>query len=596
MDRDSRTTHFVHSSNTTYVYLWTSRQFQQEQVQWEDVNTLLQHHGFKPVHLADPVENKNISDLIVLDKKSAGEIRTTLRTMLTDSKRRQALIQELIKSNNTLKEEVHAHTSRAAQHSESATELEGLLDGVRTRVQDLEDRYLGKAAQQHGHAQQLQREQQEARKRCEVLEQKLSQQREEAAQLQRKLHFTVKEEERRSARQSRTFQHVCNKVSQQNSPADQQLLDVIDFYETKMTQLLDELRSVKGQPEGSQVAHQTGLKTVTPSFKTILKAYQKQQTGSKAQIEELKREVESLKQELETRLSLRDVKFYKHKLRLLEGSKKHNNRLLKEDDASEISEDTRDQAREASLCAHYHHLLNEIRAVVANPSAPLRLHRQRPSSAGLDLAEFHTVLPTLEVWAQQIRLLKDLQRALNQLTARLMPWQPCDGGHNAAEAVTVEDMLLLVDTMLENTSADDDKVLSSPTRYTLGSMVSHFQKLFDVTSLSGVYPRMNEVYSRLGETSNTMRNLRDVLHLDSRVPPAEVVNQVARLVSSTEHTAGLQDVLGDADIDRIIIKVKQHEEFFPAFHALIMDILQTLGVSQLDDILPALKSLKQTAQ
>lgn len=27
----------------------------------------------------------------------------------------------------------------------------------------------------------------------------------------------------------------------------------------------------------------------------------------------------------------------------------------------------------------------------------------------------------------------------------------------------------------------------------------------------------------------------------------------------------------------IIIKVKQHEEFFPAFHALITEILQTLG-------------------
>lgn len=42
-------------------------------------------------------------DLIVLDKKSAGEIRMSLRTMLTDSERRQALIQELIKSNNQLK-------------------------------------------------------------------------------------------------------------------------------------------------------------------------------------------------------------------------------------------------------------------------------------------------------------------------------------------------------------------------------------------------------------------------------------------------------------------------------------------------------------
>lgn len=60
------------------------------------------------------------------------------------------------------------------------------------------------------------------------------------------------------------------------------------------------------------------------------------------------------------------------------------------------------------------------------------------------------------------------------------------------------------------------QVLRSPTRYTLGSMVSHFQKLFDVSSLSGVYPRMNEVYSRLEEMRNIMRNLRDVLQLGKR--------------------------------------------------------------------------------
>lgn len=37
---------------------------------------------------------------------------------------------------------------------------------------------------------------------------------------------------------------------------------------------------------------------------------------------------------------------------------------------------------------------------------------------------------------------------------------------------------------------------------------------------------------------------------DRRVPPAEVVNQVAKLVSSSEHNAGFHNLLGDADIDR----------------------------------------------
>lgn len=51
-------------------------------------------------------------------------------------------------------------------------------------------------------------------RRCEILEQKLSKQKEEATQLQRKLHFITKKEEQRLALQ--------RQASQQRSPADQQ--------------------------------------------------------------------------------------------------------------------------------------------------------------------------------------------------------------------------------------------------------------------------------------------------------------------------------------------------------------------------------------
>lgn len=56
-------------------------------------------------------------------------------------------------------------------------------------------------------------------------------------------------------------------------------------------------------------------------------------------------------------------------------------------------------------------------------------------------------------------------------------------------------------------------MLRTPTKPTLQAMVSHFQKLFDVPSLRGVYPRMNEVYTRLAEMNNAMRNLRDILDI-----------------------------------------------------------------------------------
>lgn len=48
--------------------------------------------------------------------------------------------------------------NRATQHSQRAAELEHLLATVKTRVQDLEDRCLGKAVQQLSHSHQLQQE------------------------------------------------------------------------------------------------------------------------------------------------------------------------------------------------------------------------------------------------------------------------------------------------------------------------------------------------------------------------------------------------------------------------------------------------------
>lgn len=56
--------------------------------------------------------------------------------------------------------------SHAAQQSQRATELQGLLDEVKSKVQHLEERCLGKAVQQHSHTQQLQKENKEAKVVC----------------------------------------------------------------------------------------------------------------------------------------------------------------------------------------------------------------------------------------------------------------------------------------------------------------------------------------------------------------------------------------------------------------------------------------------
>uniref|UniRef100_A0A8C8GF33 Centrosomal protein of 70 kDa n=1 Tax=Oncorhynchus tshawytscha TaxID=74940 RepID=A0A8C8GF33_ONCTS len=621
MDRKNTKAVF-HSRDKTYVFLWTYSQFQQEQTEWDAVNRLLQHHGFKPVHFADPVENKNLADLVLLEKKSACDIRTMLRTMLTDSDRRQTLIQELIQSNNQLKEEAQQHVSRAARQSQRVTELEGVLDGVKSKLQDLEDGYIGKAAQQHSKVHQLQQDKRDAQKRCQGLEQKLSEEKDVASQLQRKLYFTVTEEEKRVARQNQVFQQIHKRSARPNSPVDQQVLDVIDIYEAQMEQILFSMFCF--------------VFMTTP----FLTSYQEQLKDTKAQRVELRKEIQQLKQNLESRPTVKELKSYKEQLRRMDRLIQQNNmrsaQEFKEEESAALS--NQEVAKARALAARhekvlvYLHLskagasinplyfvfdsdfaglfalpdfqvLNDIRAVLTTSGAPLRLHRARPSTShqlsnrASEMVEFDELLSSLEMWADQLSSLKDLHCALSKLMLRLLPWQPA-GANSLMESVRVEDLMLLVDTLLEETNSGEDMVLRSPTKNTLQSMVSHFQKLFDITSLSGVYPRMNEVYTRLGEMTNAMRNLRDILALDDRAPPSEVVNQVASLVNSPEATVGheLHVLLGTSDIDSIILKVKEHEEFFPAFYFLVQELLQTLDVDCLDDIMPVLRSLKSRAE
>lgn len=60
------------------------------------------------------------------------------------------------------REEAQEQTRWAVHHQERTMELEALLDGVKSKVQELEDRCLGKAARQYSCTQQLEQEKQEA--------------------------------------------------------------------------------------------------------------------------------------------------------------------------------------------------------------------------------------------------------------------------------------------------------------------------------------------------------------------------------------------------------------------------------------------------
>lgn len=96
-----------------------------------------------------------------------------------------------------------------------------------------------------------------------------------------------------------------------------------------------------------------------------------------------------------------------------------------------------------------------------------------------------------------------------------MPWKP-EATHEQDHApLTLQKLKETVDVLCQENRTSPTEIRSErePSLNQLKSIVAHFQKLFDVNSIGGVFTRMNEVYMRLGETYNAMNNMREFLGL-----------------------------------------------------------------------------------
>ncbi|MBN3307535.1 CEP70 protein, partial [Amia calva] len=559
------------------------------------------------------MENRNLADLVLLEKKSASEIQLVLQSVLKDTERRQVLIQELIQSNNQLKPWIIPGSSQPRQASARPSAVRRILL-LSVTPHAIAMVHGGSPHGQRGISGSCCFFHRLLKKRYQLLEQKLGEEREVISQLQKKLYFTVKEEEERVRRQNNVFLQIRKRAAKPHSPLDQQILDVIDVYEAQIHDLRSEIRThsaepVEGNPEHLQCGRETERKhalDATPHYKALLESYQSQLKETKAQKEELRRSIQSLRQELESRCVLtvfpglvftcrptaKEFKSYQQQLKRMDRISRQNN--VKRHAGQPLPELPEGQSRSDLKSKRFHSLhqffsfffknvckelevqnlndlvtvaklrtqqadsvprltkqiLNAIKSILNNPRAPLLLYKQKPYPESTGKEEYEHLLPTIDLWAEQLISLKDLHGALRTLLLRMVPWHSA-GARSSSEGVRVEELLLMADMLLEET-AKNDKEVRSPTRSTLQAMVSHFQKLFDVNSISGVYPRMNEVYTKLGEMTNAMRNLRDILVLDDGAPPSAVVNKVGKLCCSVSDDAGphLQRLLETHDIDR----------------------------------------------
>ncbi|XP_014408541.2 centrosomal protein of 70 kDa isoform X1 [Camelus ferus] len=569
---------------------------QQEEAEWENINVLLMVHGLKPLSL---VKRTDLKDLIIFDKQSSQRMRENLKTLVEETSRQQNMIRELIETNEQLKNELQIEKSRAADQEQRANDLEQIMESVKSKIGEMEDESLSRVCQQQNKIKELQKEQKALQAKCQHYKKKRMEQQETIASLQKDIYRLTKEEEERIATQNRVFSYLCKRVP--HTVLDRQLLCLIDYYESKIRKFQKQRQYKEDE---SQSEDDFRSLSASPTYKGLLMSLQNQLKESKSKIDVLLSEKLNLQKDLESRPTQHELRLYKQQVKKLEKALKKNIKLQdlisqkKADDKKEKDEPSEDNQQQALTDQRYFQVLSSISSIIHNPRAPVIIYKQSKGGAqhfNKDLVQdcgFEHLVPIIEMWADQLISLKDLYKSLKLLSAELVPWHNLKK-QDENEGIKVEDLLFIVDTMLEEVE-NKEKDSNMPNVQILQAIVSHFQKLFDVPSLTGVYPRMNEVYTRLGEMNNAVRNLQELLELDSSSSLCVLVSTVGKLCRLINEDVNEQvmQVLGPEDLQSIINKLEEHEEFFPAFQAFTNDLLEILEIDDLDAIVPAVRKLK----
>nr|XP_015104835.2 centrosomal protein of 70 kDa isoform X4 [Vicugna pacos] len=527
---------------------------QQEEAEWENINVLLMVHGLKPLSL---VKRTDLKDLIIFDKQSSQRMRENLKTLVEETSRQQNMIRELIETNKQLKNELQIEKSRAADQEQRANDLEQIMESVKSKIGEMEDESLSRVCQQQNKIKELQKEQKALQAKCQHYKKKRMAQQETIASLQKDIYRLTKEEEERIATQNRVFSYLCKRVP--HTVLDRQLLCLIDYYESKIRKFQKQRQYKEDE---SQSEDDFRSLSASPTYKGLLMSLQNQLKESKSKIDVLLSEKLNLQKDLESRPTQHELRLYKQQVKKLEKALKRNIKLQdlisqkKADDKKEKDEPSEDNQQQALTDQRYFQVLSSINSIIHNPRAPVIIYKQSKGGAqhfNKDLVQdcgFEHLVPIIEMWADQLISLKDLYKSLKLLSTELVPWHNLKK-QDENEGIKVEDLLFIVDTMLEEVE-NKEKDSNMPNVQILQAIVSHFQKLFDVPSLTGVYPRMNEVYTRLGEMNNAVRNLQELLELDSSSSLCVLVSTVGKLCRLINEDVNEQvmQVLGPEDLQR----------------------------------------------
>ncbi|XP_078581032.1 centrosomal protein of 70 kDa-like isoform X2 [Branchiostoma floridae x Branchiostoma japonicum] len=481
-----------------------------------------------------------------------------------------------------------------------------------------------KERQHRSEVQLLQDNQEKLVQRCRELETTVQEQRQRIHRMKAKIKLAVQEEEKR----------LQTRVDQVEDP-QQQATSTHGVGEEKEEDMTADILS-PADPNFD----------ATVNYKALLKSYEAQLEEKQQQVEQVTAEnrllqvqINQLQEELNTRPQQKELQYVQHRLTKAEKLLAQNNLSLsnrrrrhKKEDSQSLSTDVSDiphlpidvcrqwleafasrlkvddlqeglrhiRALEntADRVSGLEKFADEVKSVVEDKRAPvLEMRQTGHSHAAWCEKSYRNVLPKLKIWLHNLAGMKHLQDAVTQLAGQVVPWDTSFQSVPEGEACpSTADIARSINEMTKKVrQAPHIKgTEEAPNAAVLQTMVGHFQKLFDVPKLSGVYVRMNQVYSRLGEMQNMMNSLREALKLDKSASCQTVVDRVVDLCEAHSSTTAQQlySLLHTSSLDSVLDRLQQYDKFFPAFNHLVQQLQGILEIDNMEHIVPAVRALK----
>ncbi|GFS07765.1 centrosomal protein of 70 kDa [Elysia marginata] len=594
---------------------------------WMAVNRRLRKHGLSSIRILPSQDVESSSGRYVcLDLGSSFTLRASLGSLITDVTNKEKIIQDLNKSIADLQDEVSELRDRSAHATSKAKDIKVMLECSRARVQELEEQQSISSSVPRSvsdETERLRNTKQAMGKRCRQLEAKVEEQDSEIERLKKEIFMFAKEDERRTKRQNEVFSSFRKRTSKAHITMDQN------------SSRRDSSPSVEPDSSSSNCGPHSN------NFKAILKSYEKQLREKERIIENLECEKDMVNRNLDSRPEVCDYRVLAQRVKKLErvlalhnisipgekaakdpfsAHRKFSTRLedldylplehchfylkqvcceLQIDNLDCVAAVLQEMKEEGSNSDRYMEYCRELSEVVESMDSQYqhrsRFYRgERSVDAALCDSNMRYYLDVVYNWRKDISCLDELQSAINSLLDKTVPWLRA---HMMTDH-SVADMVELLERVVHSDRSPCPKtVMEEVCRSTLEQIVSHFQTLFDTPRISGVLPRMNEVYRVLGELRNVQRTLKNQLGLPEDAHSSALVDAVGKICHMHNSTTAkqLKRLLQTDDLNGVIRRLDEHSEFFPAFQCIIHKLFNILGVCRMDEVIPAVRALKLLA-